>query len=29
VVKMMEGALELNVPILVEARWGKTWEEAH
>jgi DNA polymerase-1 len=29
VVEKMESALELNVPILVEAHWGKTWEEAH
>jgi DNA polymerase-1 len=29
VVKRMERALELNVPILVEARWGKTWADAH
>ena len=29
VVEMMEGALELNVPIVVDAQWGKTWADAH
>lgn len=29
VVELMEGALELNVPVLVEARWGRTWDDAH
>ncbi len=29
VVEMMEEALELNVPIVVDAQWGKTWADAH
>jgi len=29
VVARMEHALELDVPILVEAAWGHTWAEAH
>jgi len=29
VVMRMEGALELNVPILVDAHWGRTWADAH
>jgi len=29
VMARMEQALELDVPILVEAAWGHTWAEAH
>ncbi len=29
VVMLMEEALDLNVPIVVEADWGRTWAEAH
>lgn len=29
VVSLMQDALELSVPILVEAEWGRTWADAH
>jgi DNA polymerase-1 len=29
VVAMMEGALDLDVPIVVDAAWGPNWAEAH
>jgi len=29
VVDLMEKALELSVPVIVDAGWGKNWEEAH
>ncbi|MFO7769672.1 MAG: DNA polymerase I [bacterium] len=29
VVGMMEGALELEVPIVVDSAWGRNWAEAH
>ena len=29
VIDLMEKALELSVPVIVDAGWGKNWEEAH
>lgn len=29
VVELMEKAIELTVPVVVDVGWGKNWEEAH